>query len=91
MVKWDGFVTYATLATKFQLPLSLITQVILTHHGSSIVGTLKVIPPPAISPDPLLSLAALWRRTIPFFQRIISKNNSPFFVGLVLGQQHLSK
>jgi hypothetical protein len=90
MVKWDGFVTYATLATKFQLPLSLITQVILAHHGSFIVGTLKVIPSP-ISSDPLLSLAALWRRTIPSFQRIISKNNSPFFVGLVLGQQHLSK
>lgn len=42
IVKWDGFATYATLSSRFQLPMELISQVIKSHLGHIIQGTLRV-------------------------------------------------
>jgi hypothetical protein len=42
IVKWDGFATYATLSSRFQLPMELISQVIKDQIGLLIQGTLRV-------------------------------------------------
>jgi hypothetical protein len=42
IVKWDGFATYATLSSRFHLPMEFISQVIRDHIGTIIRGTLRV-------------------------------------------------